>query len=64
MNQDLEVGVIYRPMSRREAAEMVINRDRAVQQSRASFANLSRNEEYLLVDLSGISASSDLETAC
>lgn len=50
VDQGFEVRVVHRPVGRREAAEMVVNRNRAVQRSSIGFTNVPRDEEYLLID--------------
>ena len=49
MHQGLEVGIVYWPASRWEAALMVINRKCAVQRFALCFTDLPEYQQYLLV---------------
>lgn len=51
MDQRLEVGVVDWPASGWEAALMMINRDCAVQGFVVCFADLAKDEQYLLMYL-------------
>lgn len=55
MHQSLEVRIVDGPSGWRKSALMVVNREVAVQRFVRRFADLSENEEYLLVHLSAVS---------